>query len=533
MVGAVVVREGRRVGTGYHARFGGPHAEVVALAEAGPAARGATLYVTLEPCCHTGKTPPCTDAIVAAGVARVVAAMRDPFPRVAGGGLLRLREAGLRVDVGLLGEAAARLNAPYLKRLATGLPYVTAKWAMTLDGKTATASGDSRWISNPRSRACVHELRGRMDAILVGIGTALADDPQLTARPPGPRQPARVVLDGAARLPVRSRLAQDRARRSRLGRGDRPGPRRPPRVAGRARLRDPDVSRGRTGPDPAPARRALPQGGDEPPRRRGGPGPRRLPRRGSGRCGRRLHRARPGRGRRTRSAPPAVSVARPWTPWLAWIGTRSRRSTATSGCRGRCPHHGASSPLDPGEDGAVHSVEWAWHGFRPNAFPGVFEPVGDPRRDAQGEKLAPKAVVGRVSLYLRQLETFQRQGHETISSSLLGAALTHQRCPGPQGPGLLRPVRLSRDRLSDRRAQGRTPASPRDRPRLAARPGRPGQPRAGLAEIPGVPQPGLPHRRPLRQRPAEGRPDARRPDRRADRVPAPTSSPPATSAWRS
>lgn len=208
MVGAVVVREGRRVGTGYHARFGGPHAEVVALTEAGPAARGATLYVSLEPCCHTGKTPPCTDAIVAAGVARVVAAMRDPFPRVAGGGLVRLREAGIRVDVGLTGAAAARLNAPYLKRLATGMPYVTAKWAMTLDGKTATASGDSRWISNPRSRACVHELRGRMDAILVGIGTALADDPQLTARPPGPRQPARIVLDGAARLPVESRLAQ-------------------------------------------------------------------------------------------------------------------------------------------------------------------------------------------------------------------------------------------------------------------------------------------------------------------------------------
>ncbi len=208
MVGAVVVREGQRIGLGHHARFGGPHAEVVALAEAGPAARGATLYVTLEPCCHLGKTPPCTDAILAAGVTRVVAAMRDPFPRVAGGGLVRLREAGLRVDVGLMDDAAARLNAPYLKRLATGLPYVTAKWAMTLDGKTATASGDSRWISSPRSRACVHVLRGRMDAILVGIGTALADDPQLTARPPGPRQPVRIVLDGAARLPVGSRLAQ-------------------------------------------------------------------------------------------------------------------------------------------------------------------------------------------------------------------------------------------------------------------------------------------------------------------------------------
>ena len=208
MVGAVVVRDGRPVGVGHHARFGGPHAEVEALAAAGDAARGATLYVTLEPCCHVGKTPPCTDAVLAAGIARVVAAIRDPFPEVAGGGLARLRAAGLSVEDGAEAEAARRLNAPYLKRLATGLPYVTAKWAMTLDGKTATASGDSRWISGPRSRALVHELRGRMDAILVGIGTALADDPELTARPPGPRRAARVVLDGAGRLPEASRLAR-------------------------------------------------------------------------------------------------------------------------------------------------------------------------------------------------------------------------------------------------------------------------------------------------------------------------------------
>jgi len=210
MVGAVVVRDGRLVGIGHHARFGGPHAEVEALAVAGDSARGATLYVTLEPCCHFGKTPPCTDAVLAAGIARVVAAMRDPFPRVAGGGLARLRAAGLEVELGPVAEAdaARRLNAPYLKRLATGLPYVTAKWAMTLDGKTATASGDSRWISGPRSRALVHEVRGRMDAILVGIGTALADDPDLTARPPGPRRAARIVLDSAARLPVTSRLAR-------------------------------------------------------------------------------------------------------------------------------------------------------------------------------------------------------------------------------------------------------------------------------------------------------------------------------------
>ncbi len=208
MVGAVVVRDGRAVGVGHHARFGGPHAEVAALSRAGVAARGATLYVTLEPCCHQGKTPPCTDAILRAGVARVVAAMGDPFPKVAGGGFARLRAAGVEVEEGPGADAARRLNAPYLKRLATGLPFVTAKWAMTLDGKTATASGDSRWISGPRSRALVHELRGRMDGVLVGIGTALADDPLLTARPNGPRLAARIVLDGAARLPIGGQLAR-------------------------------------------------------------------------------------------------------------------------------------------------------------------------------------------------------------------------------------------------------------------------------------------------------------------------------------
>jgi diaminohydroxyphosphoribosylaminopyrimidine deaminase/5-amino-6-(5-phosphoribosylamino)uracil reductase len=208
MVGAVVVRDGMLVGVGHHDRFGGPHAEVVALADAGEAARGATVYVTLEPCCHHGKTPPCTDALLAAGVGRVVAAMTDPFLRVAGGGLARLRESGVPVEVGPGGDAARRLNAPYLKRLATGRPYVTAKWAMTLDGKIATASGDSFWITSPRARALAHEVRGRMDAVVVGIGTALADDPQLTARPPGPRVAARVVLDSAARLPLKSRLVQ-------------------------------------------------------------------------------------------------------------------------------------------------------------------------------------------------------------------------------------------------------------------------------------------------------------------------------------
>ena len=137
-----------------------------------------------------------------------MAAIRDPFPKVAGGGFERLREAGIEVSVGLEADAARRLNAPYLKRSFTGRPYVTAKWAMTLDGKTAVASGDSQWISSPRSRALVHELRGRIDAIVVGVGTVLADDPQLTARPPGPRTAVRIVLDSAARLPETSRLAR-------------------------------------------------------------------------------------------------------------------------------------------------------------------------------------------------------------------------------------------------------------------------------------------------------------------------------------
>lgn len=206
MVGAVVERDGVLIGSGHHGRFGGPHAEVEALRAAGDRARGATLHVTLEPCGHHGKTPPCVDAILSAGIARVVVAHRDPFPEVAGRGLARLREAGVEIEVGPLAGHAARLNAPFLKRVFTGQPYVVAKWAMTLDGKTAVAEGDSRWISSAASRALVHEVRGRMDAIIVGVGTAIADDPELTARPPGPRVPVRVVLDGRARLPTSSKL---------------------------------------------------------------------------------------------------------------------------------------------------------------------------------------------------------------------------------------------------------------------------------------------------------------------------------------
>lgn len=209
MVGAAVVDgEGRLIAVGHHEVFGGPHAEIVALRRAGESARGSTLYVTLEPCCHHGKTPPCVDTVLAAGVARVVVAGRDPFPKVAGGGIARLRKSGVEVDVGIEREASRYLNAPYFKRLSTSMPYVTAKWAMTLDGKIATASGQSAWISSARSRAMVHEVRGRMDAIIVGIGTAVADNPHLTVRPPGPRTPLRVVLDSQARLSLESNLVR-------------------------------------------------------------------------------------------------------------------------------------------------------------------------------------------------------------------------------------------------------------------------------------------------------------------------------------
>ena len=206
LVGAVVVRDGRVVGEGWHQQFGGPHAEVNAIAAAGEKANGATLFVSLEPCCHQGKTPPCTTAVLQAGIKRVVAAMLDPFPQVAGQGVAQLKNAGIEVAVGLCETEARRINAPYLTLMRFGRPHVHAKWAMTLDGKICSRTGDSKWISNDAARRRVHELRGRMDAILVGIGTALADDPLLTARPPGPRTPTRIVLDSHARLPLTSQL---------------------------------------------------------------------------------------------------------------------------------------------------------------------------------------------------------------------------------------------------------------------------------------------------------------------------------------
>jgi diaminohydroxyphosphoribosylaminopyrimidine deaminase / 5-amino-6-(5-phosphoribosylamino)uracil reductase len=207
-VGAVVVRDNCLVAAGHTQPFGGAHAEIDALNKAGEGARGATLYVTLEPCCHFGKTPPCTDAILAAEIARVVVPIIDPFPSVNGRGLATLDARGLTVDIGCEAGAARSLVAPYLKRVITGMPLVLAKWAMTLDGKTAVSAGDSRWVSSAQSRALVHELRGRMDGIVVGIATVEADDPLLTARPPGPRVAARIVLDSSARLPISSQLAR-------------------------------------------------------------------------------------------------------------------------------------------------------------------------------------------------------------------------------------------------------------------------------------------------------------------------------------
>jgi diaminohydroxyphosphoribosylaminopyrimidine deaminase/5-amino-6-(5-phosphoribosylamino)uracil reductase len=211
-VGCVIVRDGRIVGQGFHERFGGPHAEVVALQSAGEAAKGATAYVTLEPCCHYGKTPPCTEALVRAGIARVVVAAEDPYPEVAGKGIAALKSAGIACEVGTLGEKSRWLLAPYWKRVTTGRPWIIAKWAMTLDGKLATRAGDSQWISSEASRAVVHRLRGRVDAILIGSGTARADNPLLTARPEDradwKRAALRIVFDSAATLAPNSRLVQ-------------------------------------------------------------------------------------------------------------------------------------------------------------------------------------------------------------------------------------------------------------------------------------------------------------------------------------
>ncbi len=206
MVGAVVVRDGVIVGDGYHRRFGGPHAEVHALKKAGKLAKGATLYVNLEPCCHYGKTPPCTERILESGIARVVAAMEDPNPKVSGKGFQQLRDAGVEVEVGLLEDEAALLNQPYLKKAATGRTWVTLKIAQSLDGRIAAITGHSQWISGKQSLRYAHLLRAMHDAVLVGSGTVAADDCQLTVRHVPGRNPVRIVVDSQFRMNPKAKI---------------------------------------------------------------------------------------------------------------------------------------------------------------------------------------------------------------------------------------------------------------------------------------------------------------------------------------
>jgi len=201
MVGAVLVKDGEVVGEGYHRRFGGPHAEINALREAGAKAKGATLYVNLEPCSHYGKTPPCVDALLEAGVSRVVASMQDPNPKVNGAGFEKLRAAGVKVEVGLLETEARELNQQYMKKAATGWSWVTLKIAQSLDGRIASVTGHSQWISGKQSLRYAHLLRASHDAVLVGSGTVHADNPLLTVRHLRGRNPIRIVLDSKLSIP--------------------------------------------------------------------------------------------------------------------------------------------------------------------------------------------------------------------------------------------------------------------------------------------------------------------------------------------
>ena len=206
MVGAVLVKNGEIVGSGYHQAFGGAHAEIYAIHEGGTNCRGATLYISMEPCAHYGKTAPCVDAIIKAGIKKVVMAVIDPNPITSGKGIQKLKGAGIEVMVGVMETQAKRLNAPFFKLMQKGLPYVTVKWAMSDDGKIATRTGESKWITSEESRKYVHKIRGQMDGILVGINTVVRDDPLLTCRIEGGQNPKRIVVDSNAVLPINSRL---------------------------------------------------------------------------------------------------------------------------------------------------------------------------------------------------------------------------------------------------------------------------------------------------------------------------------------
>jgi diaminohydroxyphosphoribosylaminopyrimidine deaminase / 5-amino-6-(5-phosphoribosylamino)uracil reductase len=210
MVGAVLVRDRKIIGAGFHQFAGGDHAEIVALKKAGDKARGATLYINLEPCNHYGRTPPCTRSLIAAGIKEVVVGMKDPNPLVSGKGLRSLALAGIKVRTGVLQEECRVLNEAFIKFITRGVPFVTLKLAASLDGKIATASGDARWISCEESRATVHLLRNRYDAVLVGAGTVIADNPQLTCRMPGGRDPWRIILDARLRIPLGAEFLRQR-----------------------------------------------------------------------------------------------------------------------------------------------------------------------------------------------------------------------------------------------------------------------------------------------------------------------------------
>ena len=209
LVGAVIVKDDRIIGEGYHRRFGGPHAEIEALRHATGNVKGATLYVTLEPCCHHGKTPPCTESIISAGIARVVAGTADPNPLVSKKGLTRLRRHGIKTTVGILAEECARLNERFFTFMQTGVPFLTLKFAQTLDGRIACANGHSRWISSPLSLKFAHRLRAVHDAVVVGVGTVIQDDPLLTVRLAKGRNPLRIVLDSTLRIPPDAGILKD------------------------------------------------------------------------------------------------------------------------------------------------------------------------------------------------------------------------------------------------------------------------------------------------------------------------------------
>jgi diaminohydroxyphosphoribosylaminopyrimidine deaminase/5-amino-6-(5-phosphoribosylamino)uracil reductase len=210
MVGAVLIKDGRTVGEGYHARAGEAHAEIIALKKAGAEARGATLYTNLEPCSHYGKTPPCAPALIEAGVKRVVVGMEDPNPLVKGKGLKMLKNAGLNVNVGILEEDCQRLNEAFCKYIQTGEPFVILKVAATLDGKIATQYGESKWITGEKSRRLVHRLRNQVDCVLVGVGTIFKDDPLLTARIKGGKDPFRIILDSRLKIQEKARVIEQK-----------------------------------------------------------------------------------------------------------------------------------------------------------------------------------------------------------------------------------------------------------------------------------------------------------------------------------